>query len=187
VSASEPATSSPKVLAAPKRPLLQRAKDGLIYYVLGVQDTPHHIALGVFLGFVVGFTPTIGLQLIIYVSLATAFRANKISGIPPVLFTNPVTAVPVFYFNWWIGNLATGGDRASSDFALWGIERLMRWEGSWTSLVSRIFEPAVWSRIWVLVVELWIGSFIVGGALGLLFYFITLEAVVLYRKKTRAS
>ncbi len=183
---SEQAPMSTTALAEKRRPLLQRAKEGLVYYVLGVQDTPHHIALGVLLGFVVGMTPTLGVQLIIYVTLAAILRANKISGILPVFISNPVTAVPLYYFNWWVGNLAVGGDNETAEFARLAIDRVTHWEGSWWSLVSKIFSPTTWPQIWRLVVELWIGSLIVGGVLGVSFYFVTLEAVILYRKKTAA-
>ncbi len=184
MSVSEQASPSPRALAEKKRPLVQRAKEGIVYYVLGVQDTPHRIALGVFLGFMIGMTPTIGVQLVIYVAFAALLRANKISGILPVFISNPVTAVPLYYFNWWVGNLATGGDTETADFARRAIDRVTSWEGSWWSLVRKVFEPGTWTQIWRLVVELWVGSLIVGGVLGILFYFVTLEAVHLYRKKT---
>ena len=39
----------------------------LEHHILGLNDEPHRIARGVFLGTVVAFTPTLGLQMMIYV------------------------------------------------------------------------------------------------------------------------
>ena len=63
-------------------------------WLLRVRDTPRRIAWGVFLGSVVAMTPTLGFQIVLYVAIATVLRANKLSGIPILFISNPITAVP---------------------------------------------------------------------------------------------
>ena len=56
--------------------LWTRLKNVVVSGILGLDDSPQRIALGVFLGFVVAMTPTLGLQIVIYVALAALLRVN---------------------------------------------------------------------------------------------------------------
>src|SRR5690606_17221590 len=80
--------------------LLDKFRQVLVHNILGLDDTPHRIGLGVLLGFLVAFTPTLGFQIIMYVALAALIRANKLSGIPILFISNPFTAVPLYWFVW---------------------------------------------------------------------------------------
>ena len=82
----------------------RRTRRFLIVKVLHANDTPHRIALGIAIGVFIGLTPTVGLQMIIALALATALRANKVVCIPMVWITNPVTLVPIYSawaVRWW--------------------------------------------------------------------------------------
>ena len=87
----------------------EKLKDVVVHKILGLDDAPSRIAWGVFLGCVVAMTPTLGLQILLYVSLATLLRVNKLSGIPILFISNPFTAVPLYGFCWWVGNLLLHG------------------------------------------------------------------------------
>ena len=160
-----------------------RLRNVVVNRILGLNDTPHRIAWGVLLGFVVAFTPTVGLQMMIFVAVATVMRANKISGLPIVWITNPLTVVPIYYACWRIGAffLGTDGDPERGEEI---IGRLVGAETSftWDRLVSAEFWEEVGRPLWELGAELWLGGLVVGVGLGLVFYPITLWGVRVYRR-----
>lgn len=162
---------------------LARLRRLIVDRILGLHDTPHRIAWGVFLGFLVAFTPTVGLQMIIYVFVATLLRANKVSGIPPIWLTNPITVVPVYYACWRVGAFLLGSD-ADPDRGRRIIARLagdgVAW--SWGRLIEGAFWSEVGSTLWSLGAELWLGGFVVGTLLGGAAYPITLSSVRAYRR-----
>lgn len=160
-----------------------RLKDVVVNRILGLRDTPHRIAWGVFLGFVVAFTPTVGFQMMLYVAVAAVFRANKVAGLPIVWITNPFTVVPIYYACWRIGAvvLGTGGDPERGAQI---IDRLVGAENGWDW--SRLFDGAFWEELgatlWALGAELWLGGVLVGAAFGALAYPLTLFGVRAYRR-----
>ncbi|MCB9591351.1 MAG: DUF2062 domain-containing protein [Sandaracinaceae bacterium] len=160
-----------------------RLKRVVVEKILGLNDTPHRIAWGVFWGFVVAFTPTIGFQMMIFVAVATVLRANKISGLPIVWLTNPFTAVPVYYACWRIGAFVLGSDD-DPERGQQIIERLMGaetgWE--WARLVTADFWTEVGATFWALGAELWLGGVLVGAGLGAIAYPLTLWGVRIYRR-----
>jgi uncharacterized protein (DUF2062 family) len=151
--------------------------------ILGVEDTPHRIAFGVFLGFVVGFTPTMGLQIVIYLAMAALLRANKVSGIPIVFITNPFTAVPIYYAFWKLGIFVMHGTwhRPGSPGPIkeTDVEPV-------PSLLHRLLELDYWIGLWGKIVnfgaELWVGSLVAGFLVGLIAYVVTYRMVLAYRK-----
>lgn len=85
------------------RDLWRRLQQIVFHNILHLDDTPHRIAWGVFLGTMIAFTPTLGLQIVLYIPIAALLRANKISGIPILFISNPFTAVPLYYTTWSVG------------------------------------------------------------------------------------
>lgn len=172
----------------PRRLSWARVKQLVVQRILQVQDTPHRIAFGVLLGFIVGATPTIGLQMVIYFFLATVLRANKISGILPVWLSNPLTAVPLYSFNWWLGMFVLSGnprpDPARKAEVLALIEGA---PGQDMSLWERLSSPEFWSQVWhtflSLGLELWVGSLIVGVVCGVIGYWAAYQGVIRYRAR----
>lgn len=163
-----------------------RMRAALVDRVLGLHDTPQRIAWGVFLGTVVAWTPTLGFQILIYVAVATLLRANKLSGIPILFLTNPLTAVPLYWFCWKVGAAVLGSDAEVDATAF--EERLnessaqVEQTSLWTDIWTAEFWRDIGSILLELGVELWTGSFIVGFAMGLPLYFLTLWAVRVYRR-----
>lgn len=152
--------------------------------ILGVDDTPHRIAFGVFLGFLVGATPTLGFQMVIYWAIAWVVRANKVTGIAPIWLSNPITAVPLYYFNWRVGVMLTGSGVASGSGAAL-VERLTSATKEFGSFSEGFGDLDYWMRIgqvlWDLGLELWIGSLAVGLVAGALGYALAYHAVVSHR------
>ncbi|MCB9667773.1 MAG: DUF2062 domain-containing protein [Myxococcales bacterium] len=149
--------------------------------VLGVEDTPHRIALSVFLGFFVGCTPLIGIHTILYLGLVAACRANKVAGLPAVFVTNPITAIPVYYAFWKLGSWVLHGRVP---------ERVIHHANAHASPDSgsgfyRYLELEQWIRLWNklmgLGAEVWVGSMIVGLSVGFVAYVVTYRMVIAYR------
>jgi len=154
--------------------------------ILRLNDTPHRIAFGVFLGFVVGWTPTMGAQIILYWILATLLRANKASGILPVLMTNPVTALPVYLFNWKIGQwILHGGGVVDAHAGQLQQERISRFmsEFSVTRLVESDFWRSAGETFRGLGIELIVGCLVVGLVCGSAGYLATYYGVRAYRRR----
>jgi hypothetical protein len=85
------------------RELWRRLQQIVFHNILHLDDTPHRIAWGVFIGAMIAFTPTLGLQILLYLPIAALLRANKVSGIPILFISNPFTAVPLYYTTWSVG------------------------------------------------------------------------------------
>lgn len=167
------------------RRLWNRIQRPVVRRILHLDDSPHRIALGVFLGFLVGWTPTMGLQILIYLVLAYALRANRASGLLPVFLTNPVTAVPVYYLNWRIGRwiLHPGGLSEAE---------LVNQRSAITAFVdnfqvSRLLDGDFWTSIrpafQTFGLELIVGCLIFGLACGLAGYVATYYGVIHYRRR----
>lgn len=171
--------------------LWPKVKHLVVHRILQLDDTPHRIALGVFLGFLVGATPTIGFQMIIYVAIAAMVGANKISGILPVWLSNPLTAVPLYYSNWKIGQFLMTGSLSGSPETKAAIERMMNGATSDASLWERLTSPELWGAAFDTFVamgaELWVGSLLVGVVLGAPAYWAAYRGVVVYRKRRAAN
>lgn len=163
--------------------LWHRIKHAVVHNVLHLDDTPHRIALGVFLGFFVGFSPTLGFQMIIYFALAFVLKANTASGLLPIWFTNPFTAVPVYYSNWRVGSFLLTGRLDTSEASRLAIAALVETDEVpfFERLASSEFWHSVWSLLGSIGGELWVGSLFVGVFLGLIGYFATLRCVRVYR------
>jgi uncharacterized protein (DUF2062 family) len=150
--------------------LWQRLVDVVVHRILGVADTPHRIAWGVFLGCVVAWTPTIGLQIMIYVVVATLLRANKISGVPILFFTNPVTAVPIYWLAWRVGCSVLGEPMSAG--ALAAMPRDLG-EASLGEIGHALLGMGA---------ELWVGCLVLGVLTGLVGYALAYWGVIAFRR-----
>lgn len=176
----------------PEEPPAPRARPGLLRLwwqklahtvrssIIGLDDTPQRIAFGVFLGFVVGATPTLGFQIVLYLAIATLLRTNKVSGLPPIMLSNPVTAVPLYYFNWRVGHALTPGPSDPQAFDI-----LFPPGQAVAQTVQQFFTVTYWQGAGDvalrLVAELWLGSVVVGVICGVPAYFATIAGVRRYR------
>lgn len=71
--------------------------------IITVHDKPEPVALGVFIGIFIGTTPTIGIQIPLAIILAAIFRANKIVAAAMTWPANPLTMVPLYWFQHYVG------------------------------------------------------------------------------------
>lgn len=180
--------ASPSPEAPVERKGWGRLRYFVVHNILHLDDSPHRIAHGVFWGFVVGATPAVGLQTVMYLAIATLLGANRVSGIGPVWITNPVTIVPIYYFNWRVGTFLVTGTLETSAASREAIAHLFEGEpGSGLGVVSRFVSVDFWLAVWELIasagLELWIGSLFVGVISGAFGYAATYRAVVAYRRR----
>lgn len=88
----------------PKPRMTPRA---LLRSILMLDDTPHSVALGTAIGMFVGMTPTVGTQMIIVIVVAFLtrpfFSFNRIAAVLTVYVTNPLTIIPIYWFNFKVG------------------------------------------------------------------------------------
>lgn len=82
--------------------------------IVGLDDTSHAIALGTAIGVFIAFTPTVGAQMLIVLTIGWMckpfFRFNKLAGLIAVYISNPVTTLPIYWFNYWIGSFFIPGN-----------------------------------------------------------------------------
>lgn len=160
----------------------QRLRRFVGHTILHADDTPHALALGVAIATFVAIVPVIGLQTVVAVAIAAAFRANKAVCIPIVWLSNPVTALPINYACLGVGRWLMPSENGES--IMQAIQRLSGIGGGLS-----LFSLAFWKeRVVVLAglgLELWVGSIVVGAILGALAYPLTRWAVTTFRTRHR--
>ena len=166
------------------RDLWRRLQQIVFHNILHLDDTPHRIAWGVFIGAVIAFTPTLGLQILIYLPIATLLGANKISGIPILFISNPFTAVPLYYATWSVGAAVMQPEkevtRATIKTWLGDTGRELKADG-----ISRLLEMEFWKEAGRLLAstgaELWVGGLICGFVAAVPTYFLTRWGINAFR------
>lgn len=81
----------------------------LLRVVRGFRGSPEAIAGGFSLGLFLALTPTVGIQILIAVFLATILKLSRPAALIAVMVTNPVTVPPIFTFNYWVGSFFFDG------------------------------------------------------------------------------
>lgn len=145
----------------------ERLRGYLKDHLLGLNDSPHRIALGVALGVFIAFTPTFGLQILLYLGIASAIGANKLSGIGPLFINNPLTLLPMYYGAWRLGGFMM--EAAGSPLPP------IAWEGDLTLMLGSITDIGI---------ELWLGSVVLGIIAAIPAYFIAIIAVERFRRRS---
>ncbi|MGF1515926.1 MAG: DUF2062 domain-containing protein [Elainellaceae cyanobacterium] len=68
-----------------------------------LQSSPRAIARGLAAGVFAGWFPLFGLQTIIGVAIAASVKGNKLMAAAGTWVSNPLTYVPIYYFNFRVG------------------------------------------------------------------------------------
>jgi uncharacterized protein len=151
--------------AGDKQPgFLQRAYDRFIR----LRGCPKEIARGFAVGIFVGFTPTLGAQMLIAVPLAALFKSNKLAAAAGVWITNPITVPFIFGLTYWVGSRLTGlSGHSSIGF------------GPEITLVD------VAARAPHIFWTMGVGGIVVGLPMAAAGYYLALAAVIRYRERIR--
>lgn len=150
--------------------------------------TAHQIALGVAIGFFVAWLPIIGIQMVVAIAICQIVGANKVVPIFPIWITNPVTLVPIYSFNYWVGWKIVGGPPISAIVAVLGkmieippvSEEMGRLE-AWFDGVKHGLGELV-GMGWDMLLPLVLGSAIIGILLAVPSYFLTRKFVESFRE-----
>lgn len=147
--------------------------------VIRLEGSPRAIAMGLAIGIVVGFSPTVGLQMILAAFLASMVRANPAPAIMAVWITNPVTIPPIYAATYYLGRQFWAGRPIDIHAELSGlVHDLSRFE--FYEVVAQ-FRKLLELGVDVLV-PMFIGGAIVGGILALISYPIAIIAVIRARR-----
>ena len=159
----------------PVRGWIKKAESWFVH-LLHLDDSPHRIAFGVAIGMFIALTPTMGVQMALTVLVATLLRANKVSGVPLAWITNPLTAVPVYSFNYLVGRALVGGPglKEIEGAMAAAMDPSLGWGGlarAWWDLMLRGAAP------------LWVGCVLVGLVAGVLAYAAMYYLITTYRRR----
>ncbi|MFT5699345.1 MAG: hypothetical protein ACI8ZB_002203 [Desulforhopalus sp.] len=159
---------------APKRNrnLLIRLRP-ILRWVIRLRSSPRAIAGGLAIGTFIAFTPTIGVQIILAVIVATFFNMNRPAAMIPVWITNPITVAPIYTFNYWLGSKVLDGPPLSEVSGLFTdigktMARLEFWD------IKEQFMAILHMGKETLI-PLLIGSIAVGLVAGAFVFFFTLK------------
>ncbi|MCA9074383.1 MAG: DUF2062 domain-containing protein [Planctomycetaceae bacterium] len=131
--------------------------------LLMLDGTSHQIALGAAIGMFIALTPTVGVQMVLVMLIAMLtrrlFRFNKVAALIAVYISNPLTVVPIYWFNYTIGTIYFPSTITKEEFA-----KLFEYDGlsEWWASMTRLFVD--------LGVPLLTGSFVVATMAGLITY-----------------
>ncbi|MBN1437275.1 MAG: DUF2062 domain-containing protein [Sedimentisphaerales bacterium] len=156
----------------------------IIYRVLHADDSPHRIALGIALGLFIAWTPTVGIQMMLVLAAATLLRANKLVGVPLVWISNPLTIVPIYFFNYCLGRyiLSLFLERPSHSYE--EVKAIVT-KIAHTGIIEQLFSLQAWHEAFSVLLkvsgELWIGSVIIGLILAVPCYFVSYHGIIWYR------
>lgn len=114
--------------------------------LLALDDSPHAIAAGAAVGIWLGLTPTVGIQMVLVALLAMVCRGwlyfNRTAALLMVYITNPLTVVPIYWFNYRIGASLIGGSSSRDELAdALSYDSFSEWWDSVSTLAMQIGPP----------------------------------------------
>ncbi|MEM9154159.1 MAG: DUF2062 domain-containing protein [Cyanobacteria bacterium P01_F01_bin.33] len=86
--------------------------------LIRLQASPAEIGRGLAIGVFAAMFPAFGLQTIISILIATAVRGNKLAAAAATWVSNPLTYVPIYAFNFHVGQQILGARSLHFDFAV---------------------------------------------------------------------
>lgn len=138
--------------------VIQRTFRALVQIEAPPEKTARAFSLGVFLG----FSPFLGLHMVLGLAFALIFRLNKLAVFIGLYMNNPWLVVPFYAFATWVGIQITGLPEGI-EFPSIGF----------TELLTREFW--VWlSHQWRLLIPAFVGSSVLSIGLGALAYPVSL-------------
>lgn len=157
----------------------------LLRWVLRLRSSPRAIAGGLGVGMFIAFTPTVGIQIILAVIVATICNVNRPAAIAPVWITNPVTVAPIYTFCYWLGTLFWPGPpltEVKTLFANLGsaLAKVSFWDMQEAALAMLHMGLEI-------LIPLCIGSVVVGIVLGVITYLLSLKLLSFFFKRRAAK
>jgi len=123
---------------------VRRRVGGWLQWLWRQEGSPAQRARGLASGVFLGCLPFFGLQIVLSVALASLVRGNHLLAAAGTWISNPLTSLPLYWFNYQLGCLLLGPG------------------GGWPGLgVFR--SEAVWSLGWSFAARMLLGSTLVGA------------------------
>jgi uncharacterized protein (DUF2062 family) len=97
---------------------------------LRLQSSPHALARGLAIGAFAGMFPFFGLQTAIAVILAIPLRGNKLVAAAATWISNPFTYVPIFWFNYKLGQFLLRSDGPAFGDLDWQSGQILQYTSS---------------------------------------------------------
>lgn len=152
-----------------------------LHWLIRLRGSPRAIAGGVAVGIIVAFTPTIGFQMLLALTLATLLKANRPVSLAATWISSPVTAAPIFAFTYYVGSFFWPGPGAA------GVAQALREasrELQSLDVLALRHQLNVFLGLGVDVfVPMLIGGLLVGGLAAAIAYPLTLRTVVKLRAR----
>jgi uncharacterized protein (DUF2062 family) len=153
----------------------------LLQVLFPIQSSSSRIAMGVSIGVVIAFTPTIGFQMGLALVVASMFNASRLASVVCVWITNPLTMGPVYALAYAVGCPFW---RGSSDV---GLSQLSQTIGGGANpfSIGDVFSAfhSIYSLGTELYVPMFLGGLIMGAIAGSLCYFPS-KSIVSYGRKS---
>ena len=167
-----------------RRNLFMRLRP-VLRWIIKLRGSPKAIAGGLGLGTFIAFTPTMGVQLILAVVVATFLNLNRPAAMIPVWITNPITVAPIYTFNYWLGCRIWDGPPISEVTGLFldigkTMARLEIWD-----IQEQIFAVLHMGKD--VLIPLLLGSLFIGAIIGAVVYVFSLKllSIVLTRREKK--
>ena len=129
------------------------------------EGTPGAKARGLAIGVFCGCLPLLGFQTLLGITLASVFRGNHLLAVSATWISNPLTYLPLYWFNYRVGSVFLGQNQNLQDL---------------TQFVWR----QIWEQGWSFGQSLLLGSALVGCFFGA---FIGLLTYLLLKVRSRRS
>ncbi len=133
--------------------------------VVRMQGKPEYLARGLAAGVFAGCFPFFGLQTVLGVAISILIRGKKLLAVAGTWVSNPFTYIPIFLFNYHVGQWLLGAEELSISQ-----DSLLSWE----TIIELKAELAL---------TLLFGCFIVGIVSATATYFISLRLIRRWRKR----
>ncbi|MGK7888207.1 MAG: DUF2062 domain-containing protein [Leptolyngbyaceae cyanobacterium] len=89
------------------------------------------IARGIAAGVFAGWFPLFGFQTIMGIALATLLKGNKLMAVAATWVSNPFTYVPIYYFNFRVGQHLLAGVGVEAELPEWSVLQDILTESGW--------------------------------------------------------
>ncbi len=135
--------------------------------------TPHSIAMGFAVGIFAAFTPFVGFQIILSLTICIILKYNKLAGFIGVFASNPITFFPIYFFTYHVG-LVLFGNFFENAMELNNIENSIREVTSFEQILDFGFST---------IAVFLLGCILVGIVAAVVSYFIAKAVILYYRNK----
>jgi len=133
--------------------------------LIRLRSTTPAIARGLAMGVFAGLFPLFGAQTILGIGLAMLVQGNQLTAAVGTWISNPVTYVPIYLFNFRVGQLILGTHYLAADV-------------DWTSSSDLLQAGKVF------IATLLVGCTVMGAIVGVIAYFISLWLIPRFRNQS---